>query len=95
MNYIIIIGSIIIGIMVGGFSGLYFAIMFDKKIYKILIISLSIITVSLFTMIGMKSEINNFNNGYCIRCGTKYEIVTHKNSQTYYECPDCYFGIWR
>lgn len=40
-------------------------------------------------------ESSQWNNGYCINCGTKYEAIsrTH-NGQTYYECPNCYYGCY-
>lgn len=40
-------------------------------------------------------ETHNFNNGYCINCGAKYEAISRsRNGQTYYECPNCYYGTY-
>lgn len=41
-------------------------------------------------------EETNFNNGFCIQCGTKYEAISRTNNgQTYYECPNCYYGTYK
>ena len=62
-----------------------------KTRYKILIaIFIIVLIIALFY--------NNYqlwNDGYCIKCGTKYEAISRGNgSETYYECPNCRFGLW-
>lgn len=61
-----------------------------KTRYKILIAMLIIIIVILLI-------INNnqlWNDGYCINCGTKYEAISRSGAETYYECPNCRFGLY-
>lgn len=91
-----VISGIVLGIVTGIFPGLCLANLSDntKKFYKIIIVVITIIIFSVICGIGLKSENDNFNNGYCVECGTKYEAISHKNSQTYYECPKCHFGCW-
>lgn len=95
MIIFIIVGTFL-GIISGGFIGLLIANVYeDAKIsHKIIIILISIIIFSCLCTMGLKSDNDSFNNGYCIRCDTKYEAITHKNGQTYYECPNFYYGIW-
>ena len=89
-----IIGGIILGVIAGGFSGSSLANMFDdtRKSHKVIIVVVTIAIFSIICGLGLESENYNFNNGYCVRCGAKYEAITHKNNQTYYECPNCHFG---
>lgn len=91
-----IISGIVLGIIAGVFPGLCLANMFDdtKKSHKVIIVIITIAIFSIICGLELKSDNYNFNNGYCVQCGTKYEAITHKNSQTYYECPNCHFGCW-
>ena len=91
-----VISGIILGIISGCLPGLGIANLFDntKKSHEIIIIIATIAIFSIICGLGLKSENDNFNSGYCVECGTKYKAITHKNSQTYYECPNCYFGCW-
>lgn len=69
---------------------------FKPKLLARALIALTI--VSLFVgvvFLGNRNCEKNFNNGYCLQCGTKYQAIEHKNYMTYYECPECYFGTWR
>ena len=89
-----IIGGSLVGLFLGGFFGIIFSVNMQNKIKKVIVIfGCIIITGFIFTAI-LKSESDNFNNGYCPYCETKYEAIQRKNSQTYYECPNCYYGTW-
>ena len=91
-----VISGIVLGVIAGIVPGLCLANLSDntKKCHKIIIVITTIAVFSVICGIGLKCENDNFNNGYCIKCGTKYEAITHKNSQTYYECPNCHFRCW-
>lgn len=91
-----LISGVILGIIAGGFPGLCLANLSDntKKSHKIMIVIATIVIFSVICGIGLKSENDNFNSGFCVGCGTKYEAITHENNQTYYECPNCHFGCW-
>ena len=91
---ILIIGGGILGTLAGGFFGLCISNCFSNKKSKIAITILSIIALSFFITLGLYSDKTNFNDGYCVECGTKYDAITHKQGQTYYECPNCHYGIW-
>lgn len=59
----------------------------------------AVATLLAFLFIGLavvasKMEYDTFNHGYCYKCGTKYNAVSRKASQTYYECPNCYYGTY-
>ena len=91
-----IVDGILLGVLSGGFCGILIANTFDNNsnLKKFVIICATISIFSLICVFGLKSQHDNFNGGYCPRCGTKYEAIQHKNSETYYECPNCYFGTW-
>ena len=89
-----IISGCIIGLVLGGFLGVIFSVDMQNKIKKIAVIFGCIIIISLIWTAILKSESNSFNNGYCPYCETKYEAIQRKNSQTYYECSNCYYGTW-
>ena len=63
-----------------------------KKILKT--IAIIIICIALF--VGMLMlEAYQFNNGICRNCGAKLSAISRsKNGQTYYECPNCYYGCY-
>ena len=90
----ILIGSLFLGCLTGGFLGLIWSTVVESKKAKFATITIFICAFFLFIYGGMSSEVKSFNNGYCTQCGTKYEAVTRRNGQTYYECPNCYLGIW-
>jgi len=60
------------------------------------VISIIVIFISsfLFVYAGIGSQEKAFNNGYCIKCNTKMNAIEHHRGNTYYECPNCYFGTW-
>lgn len=89
-----IVGGCFLGIIIGGFLGLMFTVNMRNKAIKIITICFCIVISSLIFTVMFKSESDNFNNGYCPYCETKYEAIQRKNSQTYYECPNCYYGTW-
>lgn len=89
-----LIASLVLGCIAGGFIGLMWSTFEESIKAKLAIITISIFVFSLFIYVGMSFEDKSFNNGYCIRCGTKYEAITHRNGQTYYECPNCYYRVW-
>lgn len=90
----LVIGGGILGTLVGGFYGLCISSCFTNKNSKIATIILSIIIWSGFITLGLYSDKTNFNDGYCVKCGTKYDAITHKDGKTYYECPNCHYGVW-
>ena len=90
----ILIASLFLGCLTGGFLGLIWSTVVESKKAKFVIITMFIFAFFLFIYVGMSSEDKSFNNGYCIQCGTKYEAITHRNGDTYYECPNCYYGTW-
>ena len=91
---ILIIGGGILGTLAGGFMGWCISSCLSNKKSKIAITILSIIALSFFITLGLYSDKTNFNDGYCVECGTKYDAITHKQGQTYYEYPNCHYGIW-
>lgn len=90
----ILIASLFLGCLTGGFLGLIWSTTVESKKAKFAIITIFICAFSLFIYGGMSSEDKSFNNGYCVQCGTKYEAITRRNGNTYYECPNCYYGTW-
>lgn len=90
----ILIASLILGCLIGGFIGFIWSALLESKIARFIIVTMFIFSFSLFVYVGMSSENKNFNNGYCVQCGTKYEAITRRNGQTYYECPNCHCGTW-
>lgn len=90
----ILFGSLLIGIICGGFIGYIWSTLLNGKFLKILCVLIIVSWFSLIAYGGMSSEIKYFNSGYCVRCGIKYQAITHKNGQTYYECPNCHYGVW-
>lgn len=91
----ILISSLFLGCLAGSFIGLLIWSTFaESKIAEFITITMFIFVFSLLIYVGMSSEDKSFNNGYCIQCGTKYEAITRRNGNTYYECPNCYYGTW-
>lgn len=90
----ILVGSLFLGCLVGGYLGLIWSTTVESKKAKFAIITIFIFVFFLFIYGGMSSENKSFNNGYCVQCGTKYEAITYRNGNTYYECPNCYYGTW-
>lgn len=84
---------IIMGTILGLLAGRVFVYFLDRGIgvWVALPILMAVILVGLTLVPSDESE---FNNGYCIKCGAKYEAVDHRNNQTYYECPECHYGTW-
>ncbi|MEG1994882.1 MAG: hypothetical protein RR255_00420 [Bacilli bacterium] len=96
MEYNVIIGSLILGVISGGCCGLLFANLYDNTnlFKKIRIVSITILIFSIICYFGLKSDMTTFNNGICPNCNIKYNALQHENSDTYYECPNCYLGVW-
>lgn len=90
----LIISGGMLGTFIGGLLGLCMSGCFSNQKSKIAITILFIIIFSFFITLGLYSDKTNFNDGYCIECGTKYDAITHEQSQTYYECPNCHYGVW-
>ena len=65
-----------------------------ENMLNLLAIVAGVIVVSIGVWYMRCEEVKNFNNGYCIECGTKYEAINHSHGRTYYECPSCYFGCY-
>ncbi len=55
---------------------------------------LIIICTIIFTVI-LKETDREWNNGYCINCGTPYQAISHSRGSTRYECPKCHFAMSR
>lgn len=89
-----LIASLVLGSLVGGSIGFIWSMLLESKIARFIITAMFIFAFSLFIYVGMSSENKSFNNGYCVQCGMKYEAITHRNGNTYYECPNCYYGTW-
>lgn len=90
----LIISGGMLGIFIGGLLGLCISGCFSNQKSKIAITILFIIIFSFSITLDLYRNKTNFNDGYCVECGTKYEAITHKQSQTYYECPNCHYGVW-
>ena len=89
-----LIAGIFTGVFVGGFLGLLLSSDCHKLCRKAIIIIGFMMFFFCIAGFGFSSQEISFNDGICPRCNTKYEAVQHKNSDTYYECPNCYFGTW-
>ena len=90
-----IIGGGFLGLILGTFGYLLIFSSDNLNVFQKWGLSLLLwSTLSLICGLGVKGEVENFNNGYCKKCGTKYEAITRKNSSTYYECPNCFYGTW-
>lgn len=89
-----LIMGIFIGVFIGGFLGLLYSSDCKKRWSKIITTILFIIAFFCIAGFGFSSQEKSFNNGICPQCNTKYKAIEHKNSDTYYECPNCYFGTW-
>lgn len=90
----LIISGGMLGTFIGGLLGLCISGCFSNQKSKIAITILFIIIFSFSITLDLYSDKTNFNDGYCVECGTKYDAITHKQGQTYYECPNCHYGVW-
>lgn len=92
----ILIGSVMIGVVVGSFLGLMIGNNASRpRWWKTCIAIILCMTVfAAISYAGMSSEKTSYNDGDCYNCGEKYEAITHKRGQTYYECPECRYGTW-
>ena len=89
-----LIMGIFTGVFVGGFLGLLWSSNCNKLWSKALTIMGFMIVCFCIAGFGFSGQETSFNNGICPQCNTKYEAIQHKNGDTYYECPNCYFGTW-
>lgn len=90
-----IIGGIFLGSITGGWIGLLITnIIEPSKLIRVFVITASVIACAFLCVLYLIKNHENFNNGYCIKCGTQYVAVNHRYAATYYECPNCYFGVW-
>lgn len=90
----LIISGGMLGIFIGGLLGLCISGCFSNQKSKIAITILFIIIFSFSITLDLYRDKTNFNDGYCVECGTKYDAITHKQGQTYYKCPNCHYGVW-
>lgn len=90
----LIISGGMLGTFIGGLLGLCISGCFSNQKSKIAITILFIIIFSFSITLDLYSDKTNFNDGYCVECGTKYDAITHKQGQTYYESPNCHYGVW-
>ena len=92
-----IIDGIFIAITAGGFVGLIISNFINpkKRLSKVIIYLATCGIFFLIASVGLSAEEINFNKGYCVWCGTRYQAVERHRSSTYYECPECRFGVWR
>lgn len=89
-----IICGVLIASVVGGFFGIGIwssSLKWYKKLLYQFLIWLVFFCVAGF---GLSWEERDFNNGICPQCDTKYQAIQRRNSSTYYECPNCFFGTW-
>ena len=82
------------GILIGGFLGLIWSSECTKWWSKAITIIGFMAVFFCIAGFGFSAQEKCFNNGVCIKCNTKYKAIEHKNSDTYYECPNCYYGTW-
>lgn len=97
--------NIICGLVLGSTVGLVIFWLLDVFVFKqrgwkeitisVTIMLACVIASTAFMVHAANLENRNFNDGYCIQCGIKYEALTHYYGATYYECPNCYFGTHR
>ena len=89
VNSLIVAGlmTLLLGCMVAGSEYLC-------KSSKVISIIAIFILSFLFVYAGISGQEKDFNNGYCIKCNTKMQAIEHHRANTYYECPNCYFGTW-
>lgn len=55
-----------------------------------------IIGAIIILVIILKTEVKNYNNGICIKCGTEYQAIgVGRTGGVCYECPNCHFTAWK
>lgn len=86
--------GILAGVFIGGFLGWILSHLIDEVCGKIATVIGCVLIVFCLAGFGCSSEEKDFNHGVCPRCDTKYEAIERSHSETYYECPNCYFGTW-
>ena len=89
-----LIMGILTGVFVGGFLGLLWSCLYTEWWSRVITVIGFMIVFFFISGFGISIQETSFNNGICPQCNTKYEAIQHKNNETYYECPNCYFGIW-
>lgn len=63
-----------------------------KFITEILMIAI----IFFILTVGYSCEDSNWNDGYCIECGTKYECIGRSRTGEYdYCCPNCFHKATR
>lgn len=88
-----IIMGITMSILIGGFFGIALWCNWETHFIKKLITQIVMCgLIFLFVAIGYSGQDKNWNNGYCIECGTKYECVgkSRSTSEYFYSCPNCF-----
>ena len=89
-----LIMGVFVGVVAGGFLGLLWSTICGKWRSKIITVIVFMAAFFCIGGFGFSAQEEAFNDGVCPRCITKYEAIQHKNTSTYYECPNCYFGTW-
>ena len=80
------------------FNCLFILMIANSKIKIILKIFWSIVLIIFFTIIFacmFNLENKQWNNGYCLRCGTPYQAISYSHGSTRYECPKCHYAFSR
>lgn len=88
-----IVFGLIIMIMLGGFFGIMIWSNDRLNIFKKILIQVLVFGfIFLICAFGYNSEDRNWNDGYCVECGTKYECigVSRTSHEYYYSCPNCF-----
>lgn len=90
------------GLLVGGFGGILICGIFEcKRLASNIIIAISIITMTIIGGLCFKHDITEWNSGYCVKCGSLYELKAVSGSGSlktrYYQCTNdkCLYEITR
>ena len=83
----------VVMMILGGFLPTLSIISSDMtKIKKLFVEILMLIAIFLFCGFGSSQEDKNWNGGYCVECGTKYECIgkSRTSAEYDYSCPNCF-----
>ena len=66
-----------------------------KTIYKFVLSLFLIVFFTILFSFMFYIENKQWNNGYCLKCGTPYQAIGYYKGSTRYECPECHYAISR
>ena len=78
------------------FNCLWVLLIFNSEMKLMLKCFSSLFLVILCTFIFaymFNVENKQWNNGYCINCGTPYQAISYSHGGTRYECPNCHYAM--